>query len=117
MVIRPQIEIIAAAVLQTTSGKKWFRLRPDGDSISLLDRIEEIAIPIIQPILNEQLRHDRDEQERCEKPDAPSGCASPESGSALPEAPDKAPFVPCGIGVASHSMARSARPPRVVAHP
>ena len=56
MVMRPQTDTIAKIRLAAPSGANTQRLRPDIRSVLSLDRVKEVPISKIQPILNQQLQ-------------------------------------------------------------
>ena len=65
------------------------------------DRVEEVAIPVIQRILRQQLQEHGRDQHRHQKPCPPRPRAPPKSGSALPESGEQQLLVRSEMGSGS----------------
>ena len=91
-------------------------LVPDLAAIAELERIEEVAVPQVEAVLDQELQHRDHDQERDEAPGEPGRGAVPEAARALPE-PTEHVMAPEGLQAGiKHGRCPQpcARSPRVV---
>ena len=62
------------------------RQNADGIDVLPLERVEEVAVPDVQPVLDEELEQNDEEQRSGQKPAQPQRRSPPETESGQPEA-------------------------------
>ena len=70
---------------QRREQRQQMGLVPDLAAIAELERIEEVAVPQVEAVLDQELQHRDHDQERDEAPGEPGRRAAPEAARALPE--------------------------------
>ena len=71
-------------------------------AVAQLQRVEEVAVPQVEPVLDQQLRDDADHQQPDQRPGQPVGLAPPEAERRAPETPHRLAADGGGRAVAVH---------------
>ena len=105
--MRPQTAITASETLAAARAIRICAWLPDLSAIAGLERVEEVAIPEVQPVLDRNLQNDAGDQQRQQRP-----CrrAMPEATRRLPEAAQQpAGRRPCRVA-SSDTVRRPLKP-------
>ena len=88
--MRPHTAVTASPMLMAANSNQQMGLVPDLRAVAELERIEEVAVPQVEPVEHQQLQHRDPDQERDQPPGEPRRRPVPEAPRALPEAAQQA---------------------------